>query len=119
MSDLIYLERRLVWLHGEIKTLPFSTTARIEAGFLLRCLQRGWRIGMPHARPMSAIGPRCLELRIPDVGHNWRIFCRTDPDAILVLAIHDKKERRVSPGLLALCRVRAEQYDRDSLEDEP
>jgi hypothetical protein len=26
----------LVWLHGEVKTPPFSKSARIEAGFLLR-----------------------------------------------------------------------------------
>lgn len=31
----------LVWLQGEIKTPPFSYEARIEAGVLLRRLQRG------------------------------------------------------------------------------
>ena len=29
----------LVWLHGEIKTPPFSFVGRVEAGFLLRRLQ--------------------------------------------------------------------------------
>jgi hypothetical protein len=29
----------LVWLEGEVKTPPFSETARTEAGFLLRRLQ--------------------------------------------------------------------------------
>jgi hypothetical protein len=31
----------LVWLHGEVKTPPFTLAARIEAGFLLRQLQEG------------------------------------------------------------------------------
>ncbi len=31
----------LAWLHGEIKTPPFTTEARIKAGVLLRRLQRG------------------------------------------------------------------------------
>jgi hypothetical protein len=28
-------EKSLVWLHGEVKTPPFSQEARIEAGVLL------------------------------------------------------------------------------------
>jgi hypothetical protein len=35
-----------VWLRGEIKTPPFGSDARIEAGFLLRRLQRGESIGL-------------------------------------------------------------------------
>jgi hypothetical protein len=34
-------DKPLVWLHGVVKTPPFSTAARLEAGFLLRRLQRG------------------------------------------------------------------------------
>jgi hypothetical protein len=37
----------LVWLHGEIKTPPFSHRARVEAGFLFRRLQNGETIDMP------------------------------------------------------------------------
>ncbi len=59
-------DRPLVWLHGEVKTPPFSPTARIEAGVLLRRLQRGEFLPMPHSRPMPVIGPRCHELRIND-----------------------------------------------------
>jgi len=57
------IEKPLVWLHGEIKTPPFGATARLEAGYLLRRLQRGELIGMPHSRPMSTIGRRCHEPR--------------------------------------------------------
>ncbi|HZY31306.1 MAG TPA: type II toxin-antitoxin system RelE/ParE family toxin, partial [Candidatus Methylomirabilis sp.] len=47
-------DKPLVWLHGEIKTPPFSPPARLEAGLLLRRLQKGELLGMPHARPMPA-----------------------------------------------------------------
>lgn len=58
-------EKPLVWLHGEIKTPPFSSEARIEAGVLLRRLQRGEKLSMPQSRPMSVIGSGCHELRDP------------------------------------------------------
>ena len=64
----------LVWLEGEVKTPPFSEAARIEAGFLLRRLQQGESLGLPHSRPMPVVGPRCHELRIPDREHTWRIM---------------------------------------------
>jgi hypothetical protein len=47
MSNMAYYfgmapnEKPLVWLHGEIKTPPFSAESRLEAGFLLRRLQQG------------------------------------------------------------------------------
>lgn len=56
----------LVWLEGEIKTPPFTLAARIEAGTLLRRLQRGELLGMPHSRPMPSIGKRCHDLRVRD-----------------------------------------------------
>ena len=59
-------EKPIVWLQSEIKTLPFSNSARIESGYLLRQLQMGERISMPHSRPMPSIGARCHELRIDD-----------------------------------------------------
>ena len=37
----------LVWLHGEIKTPPFTPEGRQEAGMLLRLLQEGEPLGMP------------------------------------------------------------------------
>jgi hypothetical protein len=53
--------KALVWLEGEIKTPPFGRAARLEAGFLLRRLQLGERLSLPHSRPMPAIGRRCHE----------------------------------------------------------
>jgi hypothetical protein len=34
-------DKPLVWLHGEVKSPPFSHDGRREAGLLLRLLQRG------------------------------------------------------------------------------
>ena len=34
-------DKPLVWLKDRVKTPPFSTEARLEAGFLLRRLQQG------------------------------------------------------------------------------
>lgn len=59
-------DKPLVWLRGEVKTPPFSAAARLEAGTLLRRLQGGEKLSMPHSRPMPAIGPRCQELRVVD-----------------------------------------------------
>ncbi len=51
------IDMPLVWLKGEVRTPPFSPEARLEAGFLLRRLQKGESFGLPHSRPMPAIGP--------------------------------------------------------------
>ena len=71
-------DKPLVWLHGEVKSPPFSKDARVEAGFRLRQLQRGDVLAMPHSRPMPVLGPRCHELRIKDAAANWRIVYRAD-----------------------------------------
>ena len=59
-------DKPVVWLKGEVKTPPFSEQARLEAGFLLRRLQQGEVLGLPHSRPMPSIGGQCHELRIND-----------------------------------------------------
>ena len=51
------VDKPLVWLRGEVKTPPFSTAARIEAGVLLRQLQGGANLGLPHSRPMPGSEP--------------------------------------------------------------
>ena len=71
-------DKPLVWLHGEVKTPPFTKAARIEAGYLLRELQSGTVLSLPYSRPMPQIGTRCHELRIVDEGVTWRIIYRAD-----------------------------------------
>ena len=59
----------------------------MEAGYLLRRLQKGETLGMPHSRPMQSIGLRCHELRINDARAIWRIVYQIDPDAIVILQV--------------------------------
>lgn len=89
-----------------------STNARIEAGFLLRKLQNGETLSMPHSRPMPSIGPSCHELRIKDTDHSWRIPYRVDEDAILVIDIFAKKSGRTPKKIIDRCKSRLVSYDR-------
>jgi phage-related protein len=105
------IDKPLVWLSGEVKTPPFSAAARLEAGLLLRRLQRGDLIAMPLSRPMPSIGPRCHELRIQDARVAWRIVYRLDADAILILAVFRKSTRATPQSVVATCKRRWKQYD--------
>jgi len=104
-------DKPLVWLHGEVKTPPLSTEARREAGFLLRGLQRGWKIAMPHSRPMPSIGAACHELRINDQGSTWRIVYRLDPDAVVIAGVLQKQTRSTPTTFIQACRTRLARYD--------
>lgn len=103
--------RPLVWLHGEVKTPPFSTAARKEAGYRLGRLQLGLALRMPHSRPMPEIGMRCHELRIPDGGVDWRIIYRLDEDAVVIIEVFRKKTQKTPRHVLELCRRRLRRYD--------
>jgi len=82
------VSKPLVWLHGEIKTPPFTVDGRQEAGMLLRRLQQGEQLGMPQAERLPDVGKRCGALRVRDAEHNWRIMYRIDADAILILEVY-------------------------------
>jgi phage-related protein len=105
------VDKPLVWLEGEIKTPPFSAGARLEAGLLLRRLQRGEMLGMPHSRPMPSLGPRCHELRINDARVAWRIIYRIDSDAIVILEVFSKKRRETPRSVIDACKRRIKEYD--------
>ncbi|MFN0178261.1 MAG: type II toxin-antitoxin system RelE/ParE family toxin [Gemmatimonadales bacterium] len=111
-------DRPVVWLHGEVKTPPFSAAARLEAGVLLRRLQRGDKLGLPHSRPMPGIGPRCHELRIVDVGASWRVVYRLDPDAVVIAEVFSKKTKATPMAVLATCRRRLREYDAATREED-
>ena len=104
-------QKPLVWLHGEIKTPPFSAAARLEAGLLLRRLQNGEKLSMPHSRAMPTIGARCHELRIVDESKDWRIVYRTDPDAIVILEVFHKQTRQTPEQVIRSCKRRLQMYD--------
>ena len=111
MADRIRPDKPLVWLHGEIKTPPFTSEARVEAGWLLRRLQAGELVSMPAARPMPSIGPRCLELRVRDRNQNWRIVCRVDSDAIVIVEVFTKRTRETPARIIDTCQRRLRSYD--------
>jgi phage-related protein len=106
-------DKPLVWLYGEVKSPPLSRTARLEAGFLLRRLQRGDTLSMPHARPMPAIGPHCYALRVNDENTTWRIIYRIDPDAIVLCEVFEKKTQRTPKSVIDVCQQRLRLYDAD------
>ncbi len=96
-----------MWLRGEVKTPPFSQAARVEAGVLLRQLQGGAKLGLPHSRPMA----RRHESRIVDEGATWRIIYRLDDDAVVIVDVFSKKTRQTPGRVIVDCRRRLRQYD--------
>ena len=75
----------LVWLHGEVKTPPFTPKGRQEAGMLLRLLQEGEKLGMPLAEPLPDVGARCGALR-------------ERRGAQLADRVPHRRRRRIDPG---------------------
>ena len=109
-------DKPLVWMHGEITTPPFSANARIEAGYLLRQVQKGLKLSLPQSRPMPSIGVRCHELRINDQNLTWRIIYRIYTDAILILEVFEKKTSKTPKSILEICKQRIKLYQADVKE---
>ena len=105
-------DKPLVWLRGEIKTPPFGSDARIETGFLLRRLQRGESLGLPHSRPMPNIGAGCHELRIVDTKVNWRIMYHIALDAVVILDVFKKQTEATPSTVMAACQRRLKEFQR-------
>lgn len=103
-------DKPLVWLHGEVKTPPFSEEARLKAGFLLRKLQQGENLEMPDSRPMPTIGKRCHELRIDDMNKTWRIVYFIDDDVIVILKVFAKKTQQTPQEAIDVCQKRLARY---------
>ncbi len=101
----------LVWMHGEVKSPPFSSSARLEAGFLLRNLQQGVSLNLPQSRPLPIIGKNCHELRIADKDSTWRIVYRIDSDAVIILEIFKKKTKETPRLVIETCKQRIKDYD--------
>ncbi len=103
-------DKPIVWVRGQISTPPFSQSARLQAGFLLRLLQQGEMVAMPHSRPMPSIGKRCHELRIPDGNVSWRIIYRIDTDAIVIAEVFRKKTGKTPKNVIETCKARLREY---------
>jgi phage-related protein len=104
----------LIWLHAEVKTPPFSADARIEAGVLLRQLQDGIKLSLPHSRPMPSMGIGCHELRIQDENSTWRIVYYINSVAIVILEVFSKTTLKHHPSnttsCLDRCKARLKTY---------
>ena len=103
--------KRLAWLHGEIKTPPFSEEARREAGAILRELQDGRPVKFPQAELLTTVGPRCGAVRVRDAQHNWRIMYRVDATVVLVVDVYDKKTARIPDEVITRCKRRLRDFD--------
>jgi phage-related protein len=104
------VNKPLVWLKGEVKTPPFSAEARVEAGFLLRRLQKGESFGLPHSRPMPSVGSQCHELRVNDANQTLRIVYHVAADAVVVLEVFSKKTAATPDEVLTNCKRRLAAY---------
>jgi phage-related protein len=105
------VSKPLRWLAGEVKTPPMSKEARREMGFLLRQLQEGEKISLPHSRPMPVIGNSCHELRVTDKNKTWRLFYFLDAEAIVILEVGAKKSQKTSQEIIDLCQKRLKSYE--------
>lgn len=110
-SEMKKESKPLVWLKGEIKTPPFGKEARIEAGCLLRDLQEGIKLSLPHSRPMPSIGRRCHELRITDEHAIWRVIYRIDTDVIIIADVFKKNTRKTPKQVIEDSKRRLKLYD--------
>ena len=119
MSNLTYFlfmspkDKPLIWMHGEITTPPFFENARIEAGYLLRQLQKRMPLSLPQSRPMPSIGTNCHELRINDENLTWRIIYKIYADAILILEVFEKKTSKTPKSIIDTCKQRIKRYNAD------
>jgi len=91
---------------GRNQDAAFFEQARVEAGVLLRRLQRGEKIALPQSRPMHVIGRGCHELRIQDADRTWRIVYYIDAAAIVILEVFAKSTRTTPGAVIALCKSR-------------
>ncbi|HEY0152449.1 MAG TPA: type II toxin-antitoxin system RelE/ParE family toxin [Longimicrobium sp.] len=105
------MDKPLVWLHGEVRSPPFSKAARVETGDLLRRIQSGEMLTFPHSRPMPGIGARCHELRVMDEDASWRIVYRIDTDAIVIAEVFRKSTRETPRHVVDACQRRLRRYD--------
>ena len=95
---------------SRLKTPPFSEQARLEVGLLLRRLQQGQSLSLPHSRPMPSAGGHCNELRINDRDQTWRIVYHVATDAVVILDVFSKKTQATPIQTLEICRKRLAAY---------
>src|ERR1051326_8104992 len=104
------MRNHCVGFMAKSKTPPMSVTARREMGRLLRDLQEGEHLSMPHSRSMPGIGSHCHELRVNDENKTWRLVYRIDSDAIIILDVFEKKTNKTPRAVINNCQKRLKLY---------
>ena len=61
---------------------------------------------------MTSICVKCHELRINDRDKTWRIIYRLDDDAVVMLAVFEKKSQATPKKVIDICKKRIISYDR-------
>jgi phage-related protein len=90
---------------ADLREMPVEI--RRDFGRLLRHLQHGRSLGMPHSRPMPIVALGVEELRVKDSSGQHRAFVvRKTPRGILVLHIFAKKTRETPRAEIELARQR-------------
>jgi phage-related protein len=112
------MEKSLLWLHGEVKTPPFSKEAGLEAGFQLRRLQRGEVLSLPVSRPMPTRGRGCHERRVHDGRKRWRIDYVLERDANVLLEVFAKETEETPKQVIDSCRERLPRFRRVVREED-
>lgn len=101
----------LLWLYGEVKSPPLSIDGRRELGYLLREIQEGVALSLPHSRPMPVIGSNVHELRVKDREGAWRLIYQIREKEILVLNIFKKKTQQTPQDMVEVCKKRIRHYE--------
>lgn len=107
--------KSLRWVHGDIKSPPLSVEVRRELGFLLREIQEGETLSLPHSRPMPVIGLGVHELRANDRAGIWRLIYQIREEGILVLDVFNKKTNQTPKQVIENCKKRIWEYEKEVL----
>jgi phage-related protein len=101
-------EKLLGWAKGAepLTSPPMPAQARIDAGYLLRLVQKGHSLGPPTSKPMTDIGPNCHELRLTAEKSEWRVFYYVADELVLVLGVFHKKTQATPQRWIQVCRQR-------------
>jgi phage-related protein len=101
-------EKGLAWARGAepLSTPPMPAQARVDAGYLLRLVQRGHGLGPPVAEPMPDVGSACHELRLTAEKTEWRVFYHVTDDLVLVLGVFRKTTQKTPQRWIETCRKR-------------
>lgn len=76
----------------------------MEAGFLLRRLQRGQNLASPHSRPMPSINRQCHQIQVNGENQTWGIIYHLAADAVIILGVFSKKTSATPDEILKTCK---------------